>query len=90
MLSLDYEQLGASVAQSCESYASLADFRAYNYKEPLKVGKWIQLSQYTALDSDTYVLEDGPESPKTSGPHADEGGEVLERMYDDGCTSVEE
>jgi hypothetical protein len=40
--------------------------------------------------SQTHILEDGPELPKSSGPHAEEGGEVLEGMYAQGCTTIEE
>jgi hypothetical protein len=37
-----------------------------------------------------YILEDGLELLKSSGPHAEEGGEVLEGMYAQGCTTIEE
>jgi hypothetical protein len=55
-----------------------------------EVGKWIQLAQTAALGSHPYVLEDGPELPKIPGRHADEGGEVLEVMYADGYTSIDQ
>jgi hypothetical protein len=84
MLPPDYEQLGASVSQSCDIRASRAAFKLYNYEEALqvdaKVGKWIQLPQTAALGSHPYVPEDGP--------HAEGGGEVLEGMYAEGCTSL--
>jgi hypothetical protein len=41
-----------------------------------------------ALGSHPYVLENGPELPEIPGPHADVGGEVLEGMYAEGCTSL--
>jgi hypothetical protein len=47
-------------------------------------------SGYTVLSSQPYILEDGPELPKVPGSHAEEGGEALEGMYTDGCTSIEE
>jgi hypothetical protein len=52
------------------------------------VGKWIQLAQTSALGSYPYVLEDRPEIHKVSGPHAEEGSEILERMYAEVCTSL--
>jgi hypothetical protein len=36
------------------------------------------------------ILKDGPELPKVPGAHAEEGGEVLEGMYTEGCKSPEE
>jgi hypothetical protein len=36
------------------------------------------------------ILEDGPWLIVVSGPHADEGGEILEGMYAQGCTSIED
>jgi hypothetical protein len=38
----------------------------------------------------THVLDDGPELPKSSSPHAEEGGEVLEGMYAQGSMTMEE
>jgi hypothetical protein len=37
----DYEQLGASVAQSCEIRASRAEFKLYNYAEALEVAPMV-------------------------------------------------
>jgi hypothetical protein len=37
-----------------------------------------------------YILEDGPTLPEAPGTHEYEGGEVLEGMYAEGCTSLEE
>jgi hypothetical protein len=54
------------------------------------VAKWILFAQNAALDSNTYIFEDGPELSKSSRPHGDEGGEVLEGMYRQGCTTIEE
>jgi hypothetical protein len=54
------------------------------------VAMLIQLAQIAALGSHPYILEDGPELPKTSESHADPGGEVLEGMYTEGCISIEE
>jgi hypothetical protein len=40
--------------------------------------KWIKHVRIAALGSHRYILKDGPELPKESGPHEDLGGEVLE------------
>jgi hypothetical protein len=45
------------------------------------VASWISFAQNPALGPHTYILEDGPWLIAVSGPHADEGGEILEGMY---------
>jgi hypothetical protein len=50
----------------------------------------MQLAQIAALGSHTYILEDGPELSRVPGSPADEGGAVLEWMYANGCTTIEE
>jgi hypothetical protein len=76
----------------CDIRAFRAEFNLYNYEEALGVdllvGKWIQLVHNAALGSHPYILEDGPELPKVPEPHVDVGGEVLEVMYAEGCTSI--
>jgi hypothetical protein len=54
------------------------------------VASWIQSAQNAALGAHMYILDDGPELPKGFGPYAEEGGEVLEGMYAQGCTRIEE
>jgi hypothetical protein len=54
------------------------------------VAQWGQFTQNAALGAHTYILEDGTELPKSLGPHAEEGGEVLEGMYAQGRTTIEE
>jgi hypothetical protein len=54
------------------------------------VASWVRFSKNAALGAHTYIIGDGPELPKSFGPHADEGGEVLEWMYAQGCTTIEE
>jgi hypothetical protein len=39
------------------------------------------LAQNAALSAHVLILEDGPELPKASGPHAEEFGEVLEGLF---------
>jgi hypothetical protein len=67
--------------------------KLYKYEEALRVdpavAQWIMFAQNAALGPHHYILEDGPELPKVSGPHANEVGEVLERMYADDCISME-
>jgi hypothetical protein len=41
------------------------------------------------LGTHQYVLEDGPELPKVPGTHAEKGGEVLEGIYTEDCTSID-
>jgi hypothetical protein len=36
------------------------------------------------------IREDGPWLLAVSGPHADEGGEILEGVYAQDCTSIED
>jgi hypothetical protein len=65
-----------------------------SYEEALATdpigASWISFAQNAALGSHTYILEDGPWLRAVSGPHADEGGEILEGMYAQGCTSIED
>jgi hypothetical protein len=53
-------------------------------KEALKaypaVTQGIQFAQIAALGSHLYILENGPELPRVPGPHAEDGGGVLEGM----------
>jgi hypothetical protein len=57
-----------------------------SYEEALAtnpiVASWISFAQNAALGSHTYIA--------VSGPHADEGGEILEGMYAQGCTNIED
>jgi hypothetical protein len=65
-----------------------------SYEEALAtvpiVASWISFAQNTALGSHTYILEDGPWLIAVSGTHADEGGEILEGIYAQGFTSIED
>jgi hypothetical protein len=65
-----------------------------SYEEALAtdriVASWISFAQNAALGAHTYILEDGSWLIAVYGPHADEGGEVLEGMYAQGCTSIED
>jgi hypothetical protein len=54
------------------------------------VASWISFAQKAALGSHAYILEDGPWLIAVSGPHADEGGKILEGMYAQGCTSIQD
>jgi hypothetical protein len=64
-------------ANMCAARAQYAELRLYSYKGALQsdpmTAKWIQLAQIAALGSDPYILEDGPELPKTGELHADSG-----------------
>jgi hypothetical protein len=40
----------------------------------LLLASWILFAQTAALSAHAYILEDGTELPKSSGPHAEEGG----------------
>jgi hypothetical protein len=70
------------------------DFKMFSHEEALAtdpiIASWILFAQNGALGAHTYILEDGPELPKSSGPGAPEGGEVLEGMSAQGCTTIEE
>jgi hypothetical protein len=64
-----------------------------SYEEALAtdpiIASWISFAQNAALGSHTYILEDGPRLIAVSGPHADEGGGILEGMHPQGCISIE-
>jgi hypothetical protein len=94
MLPPNYEHIGFQTARVCAARASHPDLKLCNCVEALEadsaVGKWIQLAQTAALGFHPYILEDGPEIPTVGGPHAEEGGEILEGMYAEGCTSIED
>jgi hypothetical protein len=51
---------------------------------------WIQFAENAAVGSHTYILEDGPELAKSSGPHAEDRGEILEGMYAQGWMTIED
>jgi hypothetical protein len=46
------------------------------------------LSQNAALGTHTLILDDGPELPKTPGPHVEEEGEILEGVCAQGFSSL--
>jgi hypothetical protein len=54
-----------------------------------RVDRWMVLAQNAALISHPLILEDGPVLAKESGPNAEPDSEILEDMYAQGCTSVE-
>jgi hypothetical protein len=80
----DLAEVCGNIAVLISSWERNMDFKMSSYEEALAtdliVGRWILFAQNAALGGHTYILEDGPELPKSSGPHADEGGEVLEGM----------
>jgi hypothetical protein len=49
---------------------------------------WMVLAQNSDSGAYPLVLEDGPEIPEAPGPHAEEGGQVLQGVYADGCPSI--
>jgi hypothetical protein len=55
--------------------------------EPM-VDSWTSLAQNAALSAHTLILEDRPELPKVPGRHAEEGREILEGMFIEGCASL--
>jgi hypothetical protein len=80
-----------SVPIPCRLHASVPN--PGRGEQPSRVdapNRQMTIAQNAALSAYTYILEDGPELPKSSGPHAEVGGEVLEGMYVQGCTSIEE
>jgi hypothetical protein len=94
MLPPDHEQIGAATAEICAVHASRAGIKLFNYEEALNVealvDKLIRLAKIADLGSHPYVLEDGRELLKVPRPHTQVGGTVLEGMYTDVCTSIEE
>jgi hypothetical protein len=54
------------------------------------LGQWIKLAENAALLAHAYILEDGSILPKEQLPHAQKGGNVLEGMYAQGCTTLDQ
>jgi hypothetical protein len=63
----------------------------FSYDEALSadpiVAPWIFFAP--ALGAHMYTLEDGPELPNGCGLGALEGGDILEGMYAQSCTTIE-
>jgi hypothetical protein len=82
------------IATLTSAWESNIALRLMSYEEALAIdpieASWISFGQTAALGSHTYILEDEPWLIAVSGPHADEGGEILEGMYAQGCTSIED
>jgi hypothetical protein len=55
-----------------------------------KVDSWILLAENEVTGAHPLICENGPELPKETGPHAEDGGEVPEGMYSMGCTTMED
>jgi hypothetical protein len=89
-LLVEHEQVGAEIARLSAGWAK----NPYSYEETLQlesnVARWVPIAQSAALSSHKYILEDGPELPKVPGPNAEEGGKILEGMYVNRSTSLEE
>jgi hypothetical protein len=81
----NFVEVCGNTAEVMSAWERNVDFKMHSHEEALVIdsnmASWIQFAQNAALDAHTYILEDGPELPKSSGPHPDEGGEVLEGMY---------
>jgi hypothetical protein len=76
------------------SWAANVAFKMMTYDEALATdsiaAQWISYSRNAALGSHTYILKDGPCVPAESGPHAEEGGDILSGMYAQGCATIED
>jgi hypothetical protein len=48
------------------------------------------LAENAALSAHPFICEDGPEIPNAHGPYAEVGGQILERMYAQGCSSLQD
>jgi hypothetical protein len=78
----------SDVAILTSAWESNIALRLMSY-DPI-VASWISFAQNAALGSHTYILEDGPWLIAVSGPHANEGGEIIERMYARGRASMDD
>jgi hypothetical protein len=86
------EMIGGEICALCSGWERRVEFKMLSHEqanqaEPL-ADSWMQLAQNAALAAHFLVLENGPEIPKESGPHVDEGGQVLQGMRAEGCSSV--
>jgi hypothetical protein len=83
---IPYDHAGAcgDIAILISAWESNIALKLMSYEEALAtdpiVASWISFAQNAALGSHTYILEDGPWLIAVSGPHADEGGEILEDL----------
>jgi hypothetical protein len=94
-LPADLEQIGQEVANLCSGWARNVSFRMLRYDEARnqdpRVDSWMLLAENASLSAHGFICEDGPELPKEKGQEAaQEGGETLERMYAQGCDSLEQ
>jgi hypothetical protein len=90
----DLARVWGDIAVMISAWERNVDFKLYSYEEAFaldsNVASWIQFAENAALGSHAYILEDGPELPKSSGPHAEDGGEILDGMHAQGCTTIED
>jgi hypothetical protein len=77
LISDDLEGVCRNIAVMIKAWERNVDFKMFSHEEALAtdpiVASWILLAKNGALGAHTYILEDRPELPKSSGPDADEG-----------------
>jgi hypothetical protein len=95
-LPAELEQIVEVTASMCGGRDQYAELRFHGYEEALQsdptTAKWIQLAQIAAMGPHSYILEDGPELPRESGPYADLGGNFLKghRLKSHECADNQE
>jgi hypothetical protein len=94
LIPYDLARICGDTAVLTSAWESNISLKLMSYEEALATdpiaASWISFAQNAALGSHTYILEDGPRLLAVPGQHADEGGEILEGMYAQGCTSIED
>jgi hypothetical protein len=89
----DLMEVCGDIAILTSAWESNIALNLMSYEEALATdpiaASWISFAQKAALSSHTYIVEDGPWLMGVSGPRVEEGGEILEGMCGQGCTTIE-
>jgi hypothetical protein len=88
----DIELVGAEISELCAGWERNVAFTVLSYDEARQLDSSVDslmvLAQNAGLGAHNLILEDGPILHKESGPHAEEGDEIPEGMYTQGCSSL--
>jgi hypothetical protein len=93
-ISPDIELPCGEIAGLNSAWAQSVPFALLSYDEGRQseamVDSWMTLTPNAALSAHTLIQEDGPKLPKAPGPQAEEGGEILEGVFAEGCESLQD
>jgi hypothetical protein len=94
-LPADLELIAQEIASLSSGWARNVSFSMLRYEEARnqdpRVDSWMVLAVNAALSAHEFICEDGLELPEEKEQEAaQEGGEVLEGMYAQGCKSLDQ